>query len=50
MMNIMIIFGVVMGIEAVTVWALEKAFKNLNDEELDVVVKAMQEAQCKRLW
>ena len=50
MMNVMIIFGVVIGLEAVAVWALEKAFKNLNDEELAVVVKAMQAAQCKRLW
>lgn len=49
MMNVMIIFGVVMGLEAVAVWALGKVFKDLNDEELDVVVKAIQEAQCKKL-
>ena len=50
MMNVMVIFGVVIGLEAVAVWALGKTFKDLNDEELDVVVKAMQEAHCKRLW
>ena len=50
MMKVMVIFGVVIVLEAVAVWALGKAFKNLNDEELDAVIKAMQEAQCKRLW
>ena len=49
MMNVMIIFGVVIGLEATAVWALGKVFKDLNDEELDVVVKAIQEAQCKKL-
>ena len=50
MMNVMVIFGVVIVLEAVAVWVLGKVFKDLNDEELDAVVKAIQEAQCKRLW
>jgi hypothetical protein len=50
MMDVMVIFGVVIGLEAAAVWALGKVFKDLNDEELDTVVKAIQEAQCKKLW
>ena len=49
MINAMVIFGIVMGLEAVAVWALGKTFKDLNDEELDVVVKVIQEAQRKKL-
>lgn len=49
MMNTTVIFGMVIGLGVAAVWALGKTIKGSNDEELDVVVKVIQEAQRKKL-
>ena len=50
MEKLMMIFGAVIVVEGALVYTLQKLFKSLDDKELDVFVKAMQEAHCKRLW
>ena len=49
MMNAIVIYGMVIGLGVAATWALGKTFKGLNEEELDAVVKVIQEAQRKNL-
>ena len=50
MKNLMMIFGIVMAVEGVLVYALQKVFKNLDDKEIEIFAKAMQDVHCKRYW